>query len=116
MEKEKQGDSKPGKNFDEILAKIYDGNNAGAFSGKRALYEAAKPLLPQLRLQDVSSFLHRQNVYISHKNITRKFPRRQYVSSAPGSILGLDLVFIDKLRPYNFGFGIILTATDFFTR
>ena len=108
--------SRVGKDFDHVLAKIYNGHNQGSYSGIDALYKAAKPKLPDLTLADVSQFLHKQNVYTSHKNVNRNFRRRLYISSRPGAILGIDLLFIDKLRPYNYNYGILLTATDFFTR
>ena len=116
MEKDGLEGSRPGKDFEHVLSKIYNGHNQGSYSGIKALYKAAKPQIPELTIADVSRFLHKQNVYTSHKNVTRNFQRRLYVSSRPGAIIGVDLLFIDKLRPYNYNYGIILTATDFFTR
>ena len=106
-----------GSIFEPVLKELYYKPEEGSsFGGLAALYRAAKKQLPNITLKDVDNFLHRQKVYVDHKNLSRKFPRRMYVSDGPKCIFGLDLVFIASLKSYNYGYQVILTSVDFFSR
>ena len=73
-----------GSIFEPILHKLYYTTEEGsAFGGKKALYKAAKKQYPNITLQIVDDFLHRQKVYVDHENLTRKFDRRITPVSAP---------------------------------
>lgn len=107
----------PGSSFDDLLSYIYyNPRLQGSFSGKTALYKAAKLINHQVRMKDVEHFLNAQETYVDHRMTKRKFPRRKYVMNFPDEIWGIDLVFIQSLKKYNENYAYILVAIDFFSR
>ena len=114
---EEGSEEKNGPIFDPILKKLYyDVEGGSSFGGVKELYKSAKKQAPDITLKIVDNFLHRQKVYVDHKQKVDTFDRRMYTTDEPKSIFGLDLVFLPSLKSFNQNRSIILTAVDFFSR
>ena len=100
-----------------LLKRIYtDLKNPASFSSPLKLYRAAKRLLPQIKLKDVTEWLETQKSYTLHRRLRSKFRKRKVVTRGVRYQYQADLVDYSKLKRDNSGYAFVLTVIDCFSR
>ena len=100
-----------------LLKRIYtDLKNPASFSSPLKLYRAAKRLLPQIKLKDVTEWLETQKSYTLHRRLCSKFRKRKVVTRGVCYQYQADLVGYSKLKRDNSGNAFVLTVIDCFSR
>uniref|UniRef100_A0A1I7ZTB0 Integrase catalytic domain-containing protein n=1 Tax=Steinernema glaseri TaxID=37863 RepID=A0A1I7ZTB0_9BILA len=84
--------------------------------GINLLYRRAKAVNSKITLKDVKTFLSKQDSYILHVPVRRKFARNKTRADGLFSHIQADLADMQKLKEYNDGYSMIFTAVDVFSR
>ena len=99
--------------MEKVLKTVYLNPNSPAYlAGIGAVYKEAKKQLPSIKVQDVTKFLHKQDVYSLHKPIKKTFPRNRVVPAGLDTDWQADLVDLKSMKKYNKGFTFLLTVVD----
>ena len=87
-----------------------------SFGGIKGLLNSAQKINPNITLNDVKSFLEKQESYTLHRITRKNFPRRKVLSPKPGVIASCDLADMSQLSQFNSGYKYILIFIDVFSR
>ena len=100
-----------------LMGDIYYKKGGPAYlASHERLYQEAKKTLPSITRQTVQSFLDKQYVHSRHLKKKRNFPRRKVLVLRVNEIWAADLIQIDTLSSFNFGYCFIVTVIDLFSR
>lgn len=103
--------------MDRLLRQLYyDPSEATAFSGVRALYEAAKRRNSRITLPRVENWLSKQDVYTLHRPVRRRYQRTRSFGDGYHTHVQADLADMQKLKRHNSGYAYFLTIIDTFSR
>ena len=103
--------------MEESLLKIYtDPKFPGGFSSVSKLYKEGKKIIPNLKLNDVKSFLRTQDSFTQYGNVRNKYMKRPVYVSGPGIYLSADLADFRNLSKHNKGVNYLLFIIDVFSR
>jgi len=102
---------------DDLLESIYTNpKSPGSFGGAWPLFLAAKKRLPTLKLQEVKTWLEKNDTYTLHKQAYRKFKRNRIYVGGVDHQWELDLVDMQQHSIHNDGFRYMLTCIDSFSK
>ena len=93
----------------KLQLRYYDPKRVGSYGGVAAL----RKVVPK---QDVERWLSKQDAYILHKPVRRRFKRRCVVVGGPNQQWQADLVDMSRLKKVNNGITFILTVIDVFSK
>lgn len=100
---------------DDILHKIWYGQDEGSFAGIKRLYSVAKKQIPLLTIENVRDFLAKQDTYqLYFENLSKKIsPLRSYRASHPGQLFGVDTLHSNQTGSQ---FKYYLIGVDYFSK
>ena len=104
--------------MEEYLASIYfDPSHKAAFGGPQKLYQVVREDgLHQISLQDIKSWLQKQDAYSLHRPVRYRFPRLRVITSGMDDLWDADLADVSNLAKYNRGIHFLLIVIDVFSR
>ena len=103
--------------IEEILDSLHtDPRKPSSLGGIERLYKAAKKNLPDLKREDVVSYLEGKYAYSQHKKIKRKFRRRKVIATDKNDVYQMDLADMQKFGADNNGFKHLFVIIDCFTK
>ena len=99
--------------MDSVLHDVYFNLSSPAcFSGLNKVLTEARKRDPSITLEDVKTFLEKQDTYTLHKPVQRKFPRNKTIAVGIDSDWQADLCEMKSVKKFNDGFTYILTVID----
>ena len=98
------------------IDKLYYEPGPAHLASAKTLYHVAKKSIPGIKWKDVQSYLDRQYTQSRHKHLRKTFSRRKVLVLRIDEIWTMDLVFVEGLTSYNYGYSYILTILDIFSR
>ena len=102
---------------DEYLRKIYyDVNHPAAYGGLDKLYRFVKSDGQLISKTYLKKWLTKQNVYVKHKPVRRKFKRQQVIVPRKYYQFDADTVNMTRYDAYNKGYKYILIVIDILSR
>ena len=102
--------------MEEHLKKLYlDDKQSTYLSGESALYREAKKNFPNIRLEDVRTFLEKQEPYTRHKPVRRYKPLKT-IAAGLDVDHQIDLADMRRIKKDNNHHGYILTCIDVLSR
>ena len=101
---------------DQLRKIYYDVQHPAGFSGVQTLYKAARKQNKSITLNQVKSWLQKQNTYTLHKPIRRKFARRKTVVGGIDYQWQADLADLQSLMKDNDQFRYLVCVIDVFSK
>lgn len=104
--------------FREYLKSLYfDVNSPASFSGVEKLYQVVKKQGKyKISRNKIKQWLQEQDVYTLHKDLSRKFKRRQIITSGVDIQWGIDLANVANTSKFNDGINYLLIVIDVFSK
>lgn len=103
--------------MDKLLSKLYyDPQSPVGYTGLQALYKAAKKFSTKIKLDDVKTWLRKQQTYTLHKPIRRKFLRRKTLVAGIDYQWQGDLADMSNLIKFNDKNRYLLCLIDVFSK
>jgi len=101
------------KKYDKILEKIYyDVKNPNSYGSVKNLYNSAKIINPNIKLNYVKYWLKNQNTYTLHKISNKRFKRNPMISRYIDQWWQSDLADMSLLSKFNRGVKYLLVIID----
>ena len=100
--------------MEKLLDELYYNPKTG-FIGVTPLYQKAKMINPDIKLNDVKEWLKSQSVNQQHRQNTKKISFLPIFTGKSGNFQ-IDLTFMPKFKQANRGFEVILTCINITTR
>jgi transposase InsO family protein len=102
---------------ENVLSKIYyDINHPAGFGGVNKLYNAAKDIIPSLKLDQVKKWLEAQDTYTLFKPAIRRYLRLPILVDHMDEQWQADLMDMTWFSEYNDGVKYLLTVVDVLSR
>ena len=102
---------------EQVLKNIYfTPEHPAGFGGISQLYNAAKKIVPKIKLKEVYHFLHSQPTYTLHKPFRTKYNRRKTLSRGLDHNWQADLIDFQSIKKENQNYQYILCVIDILSR
>jgi hypothetical protein len=106
-----------GKNIEKSLEKIYyELNSPASYAGILKVYNEARKKHPNVTLNDVSDFLHKQRTYTLFKPLKKRFKRLKTIPWGLNTDWQCDLCIFDSIAKENDGYKYLLVCIDVLSR
>ena len=104
--------------YNQYLERIYfDPSHPASFAGPDKLYSVVKKEgTHKISKSKIRQWLQDQDEYSKHRDVKRKFVRRQTVVSGVDSQWGIDLASVQNISKYNDGVEYLLIVIDVFSK
>ena len=102
--------------MEQYLEKLYLNENEPTYlSGENALFREAKKKFPKIKVEDVRTFLEKQETYTRHKPVKRYKPLKT-IAAGLDVDQQIDLADMRRIKKENNHHGYILTCVDVLSR
>lgn len=103
--------------LNEYLASIYfDSSHPGAYSGVDKLYRIVKKEGKDISKGEIQKWLRKQEVYVKHKPVQRKFKRARVIAPRKFYQFDADTISMTRYGKQNKGYKYILVMIDILSR
>src|SRR5882757_8052429 len=103
--------------IENVLRSIYyDQKHTAGLGTATKLYNAAKELLPNIKLNNVKDWLQGEFTYTLHKPARKYIKRNPIIAEEPNQQIEADLVDMQEFKRFNKGYNYILTVIDVMTK
>ena len=103
--------------MEKILSQVYyDQSSPVSYSGKLAVYKAAKALYPKTTRRKVATWLSKQFTCTMRKSVRYHFKTNRVFAEGIDYQGQADLADMGSVQKYNYGFRYLLTCIDVFSK
>lgn len=101
---------------DTLKSIYYDPKHVGAYASVRKLFDAARKIIPNIKIKQVEEWMRSQFTHTLHRGTTSKFNRRRVIAQRCNQHMQCDLMDMQAYRKDNDGYNFVLAVIDVFSK